>query len=121
MSDENGGQETQEEEGSDVRTLGQSGLCGWGEKLGPRHNMNILWAGTWMLRAGAGGARREGGVFVRSLLGEHLWVRICSCAKGTAVALGQAWGQMELNSAPFLLGSPGAWKGTCTQHVPHSQ
>lgn len=47
---------------------------------------------------------QRGTCFVRSLVGECLWVRGRSCAEGTAVVLGQAPGQTQLSSVLYLLG-----------------
>lgn len=70
------------QEGSDARSLEQSGLRGWGEKSEPHQGVGTLWAGCGFreLRSEVGRARRGRGVFVRSVLGECLWVRDRSCA-----------------------------------------
>lgn len=89
-------------------------MCGWGERhphtavLAPSR----LGCSLRMLTAEADGALREG-CFVRSLVGEFLWVRGRSCAEGTAVVLGQAPGQTQLSSVLYLLGAQELGRDPC--------
>lgn len=69
--------------------------------------------------AEAGGAPREGGVFVRLLVGECLWVRAAAVLRRQLWCWSGAWAATaELSPVPP--GSLGPGKGTHVLYVPHS-